>query len=57
MGIGDWPNPKSPIPNPQSPIPNPYFFNYILIYLFYNHIKFFYVIINYIKNNEFSLEL
>ena len=23
MGIGDWPNPQSPIPNPQSPIPNP----------------------------------
>ncbi len=21
MGIGDWPNPQSPIPNPQSPIP------------------------------------
>ena len=19
MGIGDWPNPQSPIPNPQSP--------------------------------------
>jgi hypothetical protein len=23
LGIGDWPNPQSPIPNPQSPIPNP----------------------------------
>ena len=22
MGIGDWPNPQSPIPNPQSPIPH-----------------------------------
>ena len=21
LGIGDWPNPQSPIPNPQSPIP------------------------------------
>ena len=29
LGIGDWglgngPNPQSPIPNPQSPIPNPH---------------------------------
>ena len=23
LGIGDWPNPQSPIPNPKSPIPNP----------------------------------
>jgi len=26
LGIGDWPNPQSPIPNPQSPIP------YIIIF-------------------------
>ena len=39
MGIGDWPNPQSPIPNPQSPIPNPHInlliFDYILNYLFF----------------------
>jgi len=27
-GLGDWPNPQSPIPNPQSPIPNKIFYIY-----------------------------
>jgi len=44
LGIGDWglgpiPNPQSPIPNPQSPI-------ILFIYLYYNLIKKFKVIVN-----------
>ena len=33
LGIGDGPNPQSPIPNPQSPIPINIFFKYINIYI------------------------
>ena len=32
MGIGDWPNPQSPIPNPQSPNKSLLFYCFLFEY-------------------------
>jgi len=70
LGIGDWPNPQSPIPNPQSPIPNlnNYAINFKIFFqkLFQNtffrnlpalpHFKDYYRIKGYLNDKIYSIE-
>ena len=43
LGIGDWPNPQSPIPNPQSPIPNPHQKNELFILILIKKVFYLYI--------------